>query len=162
MTIIGNAEHTKIAEAVVQRIQDLNLTGMSLSRIALRVLDEDLTTCLPGPPGVMVIVAGAERVSHTEGSNKSKIIHYPIGVVIGAKCPPPIEALVEIDRNLQWRQDVRNGLWHKSAELVAAGAPVTVFDIEWEPGRIFIPASWKKLNMWVGAMAFRVSSKEAI
>jgi len=162
MAIIATKTHAMILEATVVLIQSLDLDGISDANIALRVFDEDLTKCLPGPPGVMVLAGSAERVSHLEGSNKSKLIQYPVGVVIGDRCIGSFESEVEVNRNLGWRQDIRNNMWHKAQELRDAGAPSTVLDVRWEPGRIFLPPSWKKLNMWVQGMTFMVETEEPI
>lgn len=164
MAITGDATHTKIAEAVVQRIQDLDLEGISDADIQLRVFDEDLTKCFPGfdegKPGVAVLAIGFEEVTQREGENIRDWIGYPIVTLIAEKCEEPIEQVGEIDRRLKWRQDIRTALWHKPVELVAAGAPDTVSEISWQPGQIFLPKLWAERNSWVGTMLFRVWSCE--
>ncbi len=156
--IRGTATHTKIAEAVVQRIRDLDLAGISNDAIQLRVFDQDLTRCLPGPPGVMVLTIGVEQVSQFEGENSRDLIRYPVTIVIGDACRTDIEQVPEVDRHLKWREDISQGMWHKAAELRAAGAPDEVCEIEWVPGPIFLPKQWGDLNMWVGTMQLRVSA----
>ena len=162
MTIVGTAVHTKIAESVVQRIQDLALSGVSDSNVQLRVFDEDLSQCMPGPPGVMVLTVGVEQVNQREGENNRVHIAYPVPVIIGDVCESSdgIETVTEIDRHLKWREDIRSGLWHKTTELRAAGAPDEVYEIIWVPGQIFLPKTWAARNMWVGTMLFRVKTCE--
>jgi len=159
---VGTAPHTIIAEAVVKRLQEIDLDGIGEANIQIRVLDQDLAICLPGPPGVMVIVAGNEEANNREGENVRENIGYPIAIVVGDECHEDIQKDVgAIDRRLKWRHDIRDALWHKPNELRTVGAPDEVFDIWWLPGQIFIPKQWEDRNMWVQAMLFRVWTCEA-
>jgi len=162
MAIVGTAIHTKIAESVVARIQELDLAGISDTNIQLRVFDEDLAKCMPGPPGVMVLAVGTEQINQREGENNSVHVAYPVAVIMAAACEEGLESVTEVDRNLKWREDIRKGLWHKAAELRAVGAPTEVFEIIWVPGQIFMPKTWAARNMWVGSMLFRVKTCEFI
>ena len=157
----GTATHTIIAEAVVERIRELDLDGITDANIQLRVFDEDLAICMPGPPGVMVLAVGVERVNQREGENNRVHIAYPVAVIMADTCADgTIEDVAEIDRHLKWRQDIRAGLWHKTNELRDAGAPSEVYEVVWVPGQIFLPKTWKARNMWVGAMRFDIKTCE--
>lgn len=158
---MDDATHTLIAEAFVDRLQKLNLPNISDSDIALRVLDEDLSICMPGPPGIMVLAVGIEEFNERDGENIAEFFGYPIALVIGDACTGELEARSEINKHLFWRQKIRDAFLHKHDELKSENsAPTTVCDIIWVPGRIFVPQPWRERNMWIGTMAFIARSYE--
>lgn len=156
----ATSKQGRILEAAISRIRVLELDGLPYESVGLLKVEETGKFVLP-PPAAAVIASPRERLAANEGTNRSRVIYYPLLVILRrAAVDLGLPDLDGQDAMFLWREAVIDVFYEKASQLIAAGAPDTICTILFEPGPILDTGVYQSQKMWQSRLQFWVKSEE--
>lgn len=143
--------HYNIMEAVKNRIQSIGLTGIKDNRYFVRWIPRPLQNVDGKPPYVYICPIGVEQDASVLMAQDD--IGYPVGVFLVDGADQ--NNILNLERDLQWREQVAKSLRNQRLEGVTA----TLFNCKIEYGGIVDVSAFMK-NYLVSALIFRFFVRE--
>lgn len=132
------------------RIQNLNLTGVTSSNIVVLTTPEDAERYLPGLPAIMVTPFGSETIVNFDGTNARDDIGFPVLIAIVDAANR--DQSTDLNQWLLWREDIIDEFIHSPAGTTPRGVPLETMI---EPKPIVDIQAWFQKNLFVSALVVR-------
>ena len=160
---MADSIHQQILDAVVVRINAIEIPWVREDRVGILKVEETGKFNLE-PPAIAVFGTPQERINQAEADIGTRIVYYPIMVLLRRSAVDdqgrPDER--SQDAVLLARQQIRDKLWEKQGQLIVAGAPSTLCEVEWQPGPIIDTAKYNQTMVWQSRLLFWAKNQEVI
>lgn len=160
---MADSIHKQILDAAVVRIKAIGISWVPEENVGILKVEETGAYNLP-PPAVAVFGTPQERINQAEADIGTRLVYYPILVILrrstlddqGLPDEPSQDAV------LLARQQIRDKLWEKPGQLIVAGAPSSLCEVEWQPGPIIDTAKYNQTMVWQSRLLFWAKNQEEI
>lgn len=153
---MGQSVFYSCMESIRAKIISLALADILPANVVilkiLRDLEKDLPVS-PQYPCILIGPIGTETLDPNGGPNDRDDVVYPINVVM--LDIDNQNQTANFDRNLLWRERIRNKLNNRRLDEVPSVIRVTV-----KPGTIIHQDLWLKEDKWASALLVNVTSRE--
>lgn len=160
---MANSIHKTILDAVVVRIKAIGISWVPEASVDILKVEETGAYNL-APNSIAVFGTPQERINQAESDLGTRLVYYPVLVILrrSALTDQGLPDEDGQDETLLARQQIRNKLWEKPGQLIAAGAPSTLCDIEWQPGPIIDTAKYNQTMVWQSRLMFWAKNQEVL